>query len=49
MREFPIEERGEINRSKFGLVAEKNANRIVHGREFRNQKPMDETHGKLFP
>ncbi len=35
MREFPIEERGEINNSKFGWVLKKNANRIVNGLEFR--------------
>ena len=29
MREFPIEERGEINRSKLGWLLKKNANRIV--------------------
>ncbi|QLQ25156.1 MAG: hypothetical protein HZT41_10030 [Dechloromonas sp.] len=35
MREFPIEERGEINRSKLGWLLKKNANRIVGGFEFR--------------
>ena len=35
MREFPIEERGEINRSKFGWLLKKNANRIVGGFEFQ--------------
>ncbi len=35
MREFPIEERGEINRSKFGWLLKKNANRIVGGLEFQ--------------
>lgn len=35
LREFPIEERGGINRSKFGWVLKKNANRIVGGLEFR--------------
>ena len=34
MREFPIEERGEINRSKFGWLLKKNANRIVDGLTF---------------
>jgi hypothetical protein len=29
MREFPVEERGEINRSKLGWLLKKNANRIV--------------------
>ncbi|MBU0593845.1 MAG: RepB family DNA primase [Gammaproteobacteria bacterium] len=35
MREFPIEERGEINRSKLGWILKKNANRIVNGFEFQ--------------
>jgi hypothetical protein len=35
MREFPIEERGEINRSKLGWLLRKNANRIVDGFEFQ--------------
>jgi hypothetical protein len=35
MREFPVEERGEINRSKLGWLLRKNANRIVGGFEFR--------------
>ena len=35
MREFPIEERGEINRSKLGWLLKKNANRIVDGFEFQ--------------
>jgi len=35
MREFPIEERGEINRSKLGWLLKKNANRIVGEWEFR--------------
>lgn len=34
MREFPVEERGEINRSKLGWVLKKNANRIVGGLKF---------------
>jgi hypothetical protein len=34
MREFPVEERGEINRSKLGWLLKKNANRIVGGFEF---------------
>ncbi len=34
MREFPVEERGEINRSKLGWLLKKNANRIVGGYEF---------------
>ena len=35
MREFPVEERGEINRSKLGRVLRKNANRIVGELEFQ--------------
>ena len=35
MREFPVEERGEINRSKLGWLLKKNANRIVDGFEFQ--------------
>ena len=35
MREFPVEERGEINRSKLGWLLKKNANRIVGGFEFQ--------------
>ncbi len=31
LREFPIEERGEINRPKLGWLLKKNANRIVDG------------------
>ncbi|MEO6823772.1 MAG: DNA-primase RepB domain-containing protein [Nitrosospira sp.] len=38
MREFPIEERGEINRAKLGWLLKKNANRIVNGREFQQTK-----------
>lgn len=34
MREFPVEERGEINTSKFGWILKKNANRIVKGMYF---------------
>lgn len=35
IREFPVEERGEINRSKLGWLLKKNANRIVGGFEFQ--------------
>ena len=35
IKEFPVEERGRINRSKFGWVLKRNANRIVNGLEFR--------------
>lgn len=35
MREFPVEEKGQINRSKLGWVLKKNVNRIVDGLEFQ--------------
>jgi hypothetical protein len=35
IREFPIEERGFINNSKFGWLLKKNANRIVNGYAFQ--------------
>ena len=35
MREFPVEERGEINHSKLSWLLKKNANRIVGGFEFQ--------------
>ena len=35
MREFPIEDRGKINRSKLGWLLKKNANRIVGGFVFQ--------------
>jgi hypothetical protein len=35
LREFPIEEKGTINRSKLGWVLKKNANRIVNGFELQ--------------
>jgi hypothetical protein len=35
MRELPVEERGEINRSRLGWLLKKNANRIVGGFEFQ--------------
>jgi len=38
MREFPVEERGEINRSKLGWLLKKNANRIVGSREFQKSE-----------
>jgi len=34
-KEFPVEERGAINRSKLGWVIKKNVNRIVNGMEFQ--------------
>ena len=35
IREFPVDERGEINRQKLGWLLKKNANRIVAGYEFQ--------------
>jgi hypothetical protein len=35
IREFPIMERGEINRNKFGRLLSRNANRIVQGMELQ--------------
>lgn len=35
IKEFPVEERGVINRSKLGWILRKNANRIVGGLEFQ--------------
>jgi hypothetical protein len=35
LREFPVEEKGFINRSKLGWILKKNANRIVGGLEFQ--------------
>lgn len=35
LREFPIEEKGTINRSKLGWLLKKNANRIVNGFELQ--------------
>jgi hypothetical protein len=38
IREFPVDEKGEINRSKFGWVLKKNANRIINGFEFQKSE-----------
>lgn len=35
IKEFPVEERGAVNRPKFGWILKKNANRIVNGFEFQ--------------
>ncbi len=35
MCEFPVEEKGSINKSKLGWILKKNANRIVAGMEFQ--------------
>jgi hypothetical protein len=38
LREFPIEERGEINHSKLGWILKKNANRIIGGYELQKSE-----------
>src|SRR5262249_49181453 len=38
IRELPVEERGEINRSKLGWLLKKNADRIVGGFELQKAK-----------
>ena len=38
LRDFPIEERGEINHSKLGWILKKNANRIIGGFEFQKSE-----------
>jgi hypothetical protein len=43
MREFPIEERGEINRAKLGWVLRKHANRIVDDYEFQQAPAQGRT------
>jgi hypothetical protein len=35
MREFPVEERGEINRTKLGWILRRNADRVVNGWKFQ--------------
>ncbi|MEH6739866.1 MAG: DNA-primase RepB domain-containing protein [Sulfitobacter sp.] len=47
MREFPVEERGEINRSKLGWLLKKNANRIVGGFEFQKAEADGRTAWKV--
>jgi hypothetical protein len=38
MREFPIEEKGSINRSKLGWILKKNADRVVGGLHFQRSE-----------
>lgn len=38
IREFPIEEKGEINASKFGWILKKNADRVVNGYKIEASK-----------
>lgn len=47
MREFPVEERGEINRSKLGWILKKNANRIVGRFEFQKAEADGRTAWKV--
>lgn len=35
IREFPVQEKGVINRSKLGWILKKNANRIINGYKFQ--------------
>ena len=49
MREFPVEERGEINRSKLGWLLKKNANRIVGGFEFQQAEADGRTAWRVVP
>jgi len=49
IREFPVEERGEINRSKLGWLLKKNANRIVGGFEFRQAEADGRTAWRVVP
>ena len=49
IREFPVEERGEINRSKLGWLLKKNANRIVGGLEFRHAEADGRTAWRVVP
>jgi hypothetical protein len=47
MRECPVEERGEINRSKLGWLLKKNANRIVGGLEFQQAEADGRTASRV--
>ena len=49
IREFPVEERGEINRSKLGWLLKKNANRIVGGFEFQRAEADGRTAWRVVP
>jgi hypothetical protein len=49
MREFPVEERGEINRSKLGWLLKKNANRIVGCFEFQRAEADGRTAWCVVP
>jgi hypothetical protein len=49
MREFPVAERDEINRSKLGWLLKKNANRIVGGFEFQHAEADGRTAWRVMP
>lgn len=49
MREFPVEERGEINRSKLGWLLKKNADRIVGGFRFQQAEADGRTAWRVVP
>ena len=49
MREFPVEERGEINRSKLGWILKKNANRIIGTLEFQQSEADGRTAWRVVP
>jgi hypothetical protein len=49
MREFPVEERGQINHSKLGWILRKNANRIVGGFEFQRAEADGRTAWRVVP
>lgn len=49
MREFPVEEKGQINRSKLGWLLKKNANRIVDGFEFQKSESDGRTAWRVVP
>ncbi|MET4244248.1 hypothetical protein [Bradyrhizobium sp. RT10b] len=49
MREFPVEERGEINRSKLGWLLKKNADRIVGGFKFQRTEADGRAAWRVVP
>ena len=49
IREFPVEERGVINRSKLGWLLKKNANRIVGGFEFQQAEADGRVAWRVLP
>ncbi len=49
MREFPVEERGEINRSKLGWLLKKNADRIIGGLKFQQAEADGRTAWRVVP